>query len=182
MKVVLFVCKGNIHRSVVAEICLRQELEKLGLGEQYEVMSRGIQGCCGTVKPIHANLMCYEKEWSLTRPILEKLGIRQTDISKHTAKQVTKSDIQNADIVYAMELAVLGKSESKLSNSLLVQFPQYSSRMHFFGDIEGNGHELADCAGIESQEVHDVVNGRIVYGIRNNVHKIINHVDLKKGA
>lgn len=173
MKVVLFVCKGNIHRSVVAEMCLNQELEKIGISSQFEIMSRGIQGCCGTAKPKHANMTHYETEWSLTKPVLERLGIDLSGISKSTAMSVKRSDIRKADVVYAMELAVLGKSDNALPNSLLVQFPEYSSKIHFFGEIEGTGQELLDCGGSKNKELHVLVNERIVNGIRANVGKII---------
>ncbi|MDO9231018.1 MAG: EamA family transporter [bacterium] len=176
-KTILFVCNGNIHRSVVAEICLKQELKKLGFSEKYAVISRGIQGCCGTVKPKYDNLTHYETEWFLTRPILERLGINLQEISTRIAKSVQKRDIQEADVIYAMELAVLGKNNNDFPNSLLTQFPEYSSRMHFFGDIEGDSQELVDCAESKNQEVHTLVNERIVYGIRNNMQKILNHVD-----
>lgn len=178
-KIIIFVCKGNIHRSVVAEICLKQELERLGMINMYKVISRGIQGCCGTAMPKYENLAQYETEWSLTRPILEKLGVDFSEISKRVAKPVEKIDVQRADIVYAMELAVLGRFGDVLPNSLLVQFPEYSSKMFFFGDIEGKGQELLDCGGSENMELHVLVNERIVNGIRANVGTIIAQANSK---
>jgi len=170
----MFVCRGNIHRSVVAEICLKQELKKLGLNKKIKVISRGIQGCCNTAMPKYTNLTQYETEWSLTKPILKKLGVDLSEIAKHIAMPVTKKDVQEASIIYAMELTVLGKSNNVLSNSLSIQFPRYSSKMHFFGEIEESGEELLDCGGSEDQKLHLLVNERIVHAIRKNVQQIIN--------
>lgn len=173
--VILFVCMGNIHRSVVAEMCLKQELEKIGISDQFEIMSRGIQGCCGTTKPKHVNMTHYETEWSLTKPILERLDIDFSEIYKRTAMSVKRSDIRKSDVVYVMELAVLGKSDNSLPNSLLKQFPEYSSKIHFFGEIEKTSQELLDCCGSENKELHNLVNERIVDSIRANLRKIITH-------
>jgi len=122
-KIILFFCKGNIHRSVIAEICLRQELEKIGLSARYEIISRGIQGCCGTVKPKYANMTHCETEWSLTKPVLEKLGVDFSEIAKRIARPVSEDDIRRANIVFAMELAILGKNGKHFPLSLFSQFP-----------------------------------------------------------
>ena len=42
-KTVLVVCNGNIHRSVIAEICLNQELEVENSGMDIRCISRGIK-------------------------------------------------------------------------------------------------------------------------------------------
>lgn len=178
-KVILFVCKGNIHRSVVAEVCLRQELEKLGLAQQFKGMSRGIQGCCGTAMPKHKNMTEYEMEWSITGPILEKLGINLSELARHTSQPVAKDDIEKADVVYAMQLDVLGRSAGNLANSLLCQFTEYSSKIHFFGEIDGVDDEMQDCGNSKDQELHLLINERIVYGIRNNLQVILDQAKLK---
>lgn len=172
-KIVMFVCKGNIHRSVIAELCLKQELEKFNLSNQFKVISRGIQGCCGTAMPKHENMTQYEIEWSLTKPILEKLGIDLLEIARHIARPIEKGDVQKADIVYAMELTVLGKSDDALPNSLRIQFPEYFSKMHFFGELEDRDEELLDCGGSADPDLHLLVNERIVYAIRKNIQRII---------
>lgn len=180
IKLIIFVCKGNIHRSVVAEICLKQELEKFGLSSQFEIISRGIQGCCGTAMPKYENITKYEMEWSITMPILENLGINLSEMAKHIATPITKDDVERADAIYAMELNVLGKNPDNLPNSLLCQFPEYHSKMYFFGEIEGKTNELLDCGESKDQELHLLINERIVYGIRNNMQSILNQT--KKGG
>ena len=83
-KIILVVCKGNIHRSVIAEICIREKIEKLGLGNEFEVASRGLQGTCQTDIPRFPNIKEYELEWKYTEPILQEMGIEISDDRKST--------------------------------------------------------------------------------------------------
>jgi protein-tyrosine-phosphatase len=175
-KMILFVCKGNTHRSVVAEICLRQILKEFGFNEEFEVASRGISGCCGTVMSKYVNMTELIENWLITKPILEELGVDLSEVSSHIARSITREDIEKASIVFAMELDVLGGDSKNLINSLIGQFPEHSSKIHFFGELDGNTGDIPDCGKSKDKQLHRLINERIVCGIRNNVQFIINHV------
>ncbi len=51
-KLIMTVCKGNIHRSVIAALCVKKTIKELGLESEYEIMSRGLQGSAGTDLPL----------------------------------------------------------------------------------------------------------------------------------
>jgi hypothetical protein len=123
--------------------------------------------------PRYENITKYDKEWSITKPILEKLNVDLSNIAKYIAMPITEEDVIRASIIYAMEINVLRGS----ANSLLNQFSQYYSKIHFFGEIEDKIDDLEDCGGSEDKERHLIVNRRIVLGIRNNRYKILNNIN-----
>lgn len=140
-KLILTVCNGNIHRSVIAALCIEKALTERNLGEKYEVLSRGVQGTCGTTPTSFPNLMRYEREWSLTRPLLEEIGIEIPE--DQTATPVDADVAEKASIILAMEKRVL----LDLPNSLANQFPDCALRMRLFSEIAGEVKEIPDCFG-----------------------------------
>jgi uncharacterized repeat protein (TIGR04076 family) len=146
-KVVLVVCNGNIHRSVIAEYCLKQALATRNLGEKLIVTSRGVQGTCGTNKLEYHNLRDYPQEWALSGPVLEELGI---DISEDRGTPISLADVERAAVILAMDHKVL----SDLPNSLLRQFSTYRDRMHLFLELEGRYEDVPDCYGLDNGELH----------------------------
>jgi protein-tyrosine phosphatase len=80
---VLFVCTGNIFRSVTAEYALKARLDA---GTSYVVSSAGIDA---RAQSIH--------EWVLAR--LRKKG---TDPISHVQRQLTQELVEAADLVIAM--------------------------------------------------------------------------------
>src|SRR3989338_7334523 len=73
-KLILVVCNGNVHRSVVAQLCITRELQRRSI-DGIACVSRGLQGTAGTALPQGRNLRDYPREWSLTKPVLDRLGI-----------------------------------------------------------------------------------------------------------
>jgi protein-tyrosine phosphatase len=87
-KRVLFVCMGNICRSPAAEGIFREQLEKRGLAEFYEVDSAGTIG-------YHTD----ELPDSRMRAACQQRGVTLT----HRARKVTAQDLQNFDLIIAMD-------------------------------------------------------------------------------
>lgn len=82
---ILFVCTGNIFRSVAAEYALRAQLGKHTI---YQVGSAGIDAKPGTIHPI----------------ILNRLLTKGIDPSRHTPRLLTKQLVKQHDIIIAMGL------------------------------------------------------------------------------
>lgn len=85
MTSILFVCTGNIFRSVVAEYALKAAL---GVGGPYRVGSAGIAASPQPVHPlIHA-----------------RLREKGADLSQHVQRQLTAAMLDSTDVLVAMGL------------------------------------------------------------------------------
>lgn len=82
---ILFVCTGNVFRSMAAEYALRAQL---GQPSAYHVESAGIEAKPQKVHPV----------------ILNRLRLKGTDPSAHTPRTLTKELIQRSDFIIAMGL------------------------------------------------------------------------------
>lgn len=165
-KIIVFVCNGNIHRSVVAEACLKQEIEKKGISSLFEVISRGIQGSAGTNPPKYKNLSEYLLEWIIQKPILANLGL---NIIEHVSTPISHEIAKKALLIIAMDKKVL----TELPNSLLKQFPQYSNKMKLFMEFEGKQEDVPDCFGSSDIKLHRYVDEMIVEIIKKKILKEI---------
>lgn len=85
MKKILFVCTGNIFRSLSAELSLKKYIKENKL-QELKVKSAGIIAKKAKVNPI-------------TIKVLEDLGM---EIKEHIPKKVTKEMLESADLVIAM--------------------------------------------------------------------------------
>ncbi|MBW1798085.1 MAG: low molecular weight protein arginine phosphatase [Deltaproteobacteria bacterium] len=84
---ILFVCSGNISRSFLAEILLKKEIEPLKT-HSISVASAGLYAYPGN--PPDRKMLDY----------LSKMGI---PVKKHEAKQITRQDVDWADLILVME-------------------------------------------------------------------------------
>lgn len=91
VKRILFVCHGNICRSVMAEMMMKHELQKFHLQDQFFIdsaaTSREEIGC-----PIYP-------------PARRKLLEKGVDPGNHHARQVTASDYRDFDLIIGMDSA-----------------------------------------------------------------------------
>jgi len=158
-KLIIFICNGNIHRSVIAAECLRNMCKEKRIGLNLLVDSYGLQGTKGTIPPKHKNLSEYPKEWSAAKPVLQKLGI---DISKHNSQKISASVMKKASVVIAMDNKVYSRAE----NSLTKQFPSYIDKIHRFSELTMNHRVIKDPAGSGDEKLHRKI-------IRN-IHSALN--------
>jgi protein-tyrosine-phosphatase len=84
---ILFVCSGNVSRSFLAEALLRHEVELQGL-ENISISSAGLYGFPGS--PPDPKMVEY----------LHTMGI---SVKEHAARQITKEDVEWADLILVME-------------------------------------------------------------------------------
>ena len=120
---------GNIHRSAVAEQCLKRLLIQKGIEDEFYVISRGI------TKASHKNMTEYPKHWSITKPILENLGIDVEVFKAHKATLIDQLAIDDSYVIFAMDELVFNIHEK----SLLNQFPKYKAKIKMFSTINGAG-------------------------------------------
>ena len=86
---IIFLCHGNICRSVMAEYIFKDILEKNGLLDKFNVVSRATSR-----EEIGNDIYPKSKE------VLKKNNIK---FDRHYAKQITYEEYLNADYVLAME-------------------------------------------------------------------------------
>ena len=89
MKKITFVCLGNICRSPMAELLMKDIVKKRGLEKEFEINS------CGTSSEELGNPVYYA-----TEPIYKRLNI---DYSKKRAIKLKASDYDNVDLFIGMD-------------------------------------------------------------------------------
>lgn len=142
---ILFVCHGNICRSPMAEYIFKKLIEEQGLYDQFKVDS------AATSREEIGN--------DIYPPAKACLKGHRIPFGKHSARQITKSDLETYDYIIAMEgyniknlVRLLGPSEKY---SLLLDYtdlkgdiadPWYSGEFEtVFNQIE------AGCEGLLSK-------------------------------
>jgi len=124
---VLFVCKGNICRSPLAEVYFRSRLTS-GCG--ITVWSAGLDTTDG--KPAHP----------LAKAVAELHGLT---LDKHRTTQITREMVDKADVIFVMELTQL--------TSLVKLCPRIKDKTYVLSQINGSG--MADIADPFSGTIDD---------------------------
>lgn len=168
-KLIVFVCKGNIHRSVIAAACLEQILKAHGLDSEFQVDSFGLQGTKGTKLPKYKKLSDYPKEWAAAKPVLQELDI---DISQHISQPISAEAIEKANVVIAIDKKVY----SGLDNSLTKQFPNHLSKVHLFLELTPKHEVIKDPSGSGDKRLHREIIENIYSSLSNNFRIILNWV------
>ena len=102
---ILFICKGNICRSAMAEYISRKKTGNLGISD-LEFYSRGLDVQVKNSSPSHAILVCQ---------------LNGIDLSHHKSTMVDKDIIHEADLILTMEY--------RQSRILLKHFPGISHKV-----------------------------------------------------
>jgi len=89
MKTIIFVCHGNICRSVAAEFIFKYLLQKYQIEDRFEVFSRATS--------------TEEIGNDIYPPMKRALANHNIPIYRHEAKQITKQDYDKADIIFYMD-------------------------------------------------------------------------------
>ena len=89
MKKILFVCHGNICRSVMAEMVMRHMVVEAGREDEFEIDS------CATSREEIGN--------DIYPPAKRCLSAHGVPFTRHAARQITKEDYANFDLILCME-------------------------------------------------------------------------------
>ncbi len=164
-KTILFVCFGNVHRSVLAAELSNDVFRENSLSDIFVAISRGIQGSNGYDGPKHSNLTEYEIEWQLTKQALDELGIDTTFFKTKKATPIDTKAISDASLVILM-----GQKEYEI---LTKRYPTQSHKFFLFSDWSKTG-TVEDLVDSNVLEKHRIVNSNIVSGIKKNLIKNLN--------
>lgn len=151
---VLFVCRGDIYRSAVAERLLVRFVRDAQMMDRIEVRSRGLQGYGGTLPPKYPNLSFYPTEWNAAKDTLEELEILLDD---HTATALSSEDVETSDVIIAMSEDVLAE--------LLEAFPGSRQKIRLFGEPGDNVRGVSDPHGRGGCDEHRTTILRIRSGV-----------------
>ena len=116
-KNILFVCKGNICRSVFAEYRLKMMVQ--GTGNDYLIHSCGLDASQSGQSPDHA--LTVAKEYGL-------------DLTNHVPKPVASTYMDEADIVLAMEYSQF--------RALKKQYPRHKDKIRLLREFAPFPHNL----------------------------------------
>lgn len=174
---ILTVCYGNIHRSVVAEQSLRQALQINGLSDEVIVTSRGLQGFHEEPPPEGRNIGDYLEQWLSVQPVAMELGL---DLCNHHWRSLDHDVVSQASLILAMDVGVMSERES----SILKVFPEYEHKVKLFGELAGEKTSIIDV--FENQTVSIADTTRLIHEIAHrNIHQAMEWVRLfsnyKKG-
>lgn len=167
---IVTVCKGNMHRSVVAEACINKVLKERGLDADYAVISCGIQGTADMEGTQGRSLRDYPQAWERNRTSLEALGL---DISGHVSTPISPEDVERAVLILVMDRKVLDSPEYG-SASLARQFPCHRDKMRLFLELESMDEGIEDCGEHAQEAQYRRVNERIHRVVYECIETLLN--------
>lgn len=168
MKSILFVCVGNVQRSVIAERVLQDIFVRENICS-FKVFSRGLQGSGGRAPTLYKRLQDYPDQWEASRYVLEELKI---SLENHEAKPISRQDVEQASVIIAMQDVVLETEEACLA----AQFPEFRSKMHSFGELDGTSGAV-ECGEISVRESHEQMIRDLVQTLERFYPKILSWTD-----
>ena len=139
---VLFVCLGNICRSPLAEAVFRDEVEKAGLGDRFEVDSAG-------TSDYHIGELPDER----TIRTAAARGVRVD----HASRQIEGADFERFDYILAMDTNNLRRVERLAEGA---PGKAVVALLREFDDAAHSGAEVPDPyfgGEFEFDDVHDLV-------------------------
>ncbi|MCO6450671.1 MAG: hypothetical protein J5I90_07755 [Caldilineales bacterium] len=126
MKQALLVCTGNICRTPMAEALLRRVFAEAGLSDSVEVSSAGTYGVEGGAA----------SEGSVVA-----MNARDIDITAHRGRQLSRSMMQEADLVLVMA--------ENHRTYIFHTWPQYLAKTFLLSEMAGDHADIADPIGLD---------------------------------
>lgn len=140
MKKILFVCKGNICRSPMAEYVFKDWLKKENLQKYFFVAS------AGTSNEEVGKEMHYG-----TKRKLEEMGI---DFGKHKARKIDKKDYKKYDYIIVMEQSNIGEVKNIVGDD-------EENKIYRLLDFSNSPRDIADpwYTGNFDKTYYDILEG-----------------------
>lgn len=148
---ILFVCSGNISRSFLAEMLLKYELVLQGL-ENVFVSSAGLYAFSGN--PPDPKIVDH----------LQKMGI---SVEGHAARQITKGDVDWADLILVME-----RDHATMIERL---WPEVKGKVELLGGFSSDGpavDDIVDPFGKSSYH-YRLAQAQITFAIKSFVKRVL---------
>lgn len=123
MTKILFICHGNICRSPMAEFVMRDMVNKAGLSNKFEISS--------------AATSTEEIGNSVYPPVKRLLADNGISCYGKTARQLTKKDYDNYDLLIGMDGANY-RNINRICGS------DKQNKIHLLMDFTGSPHDVAD--------------------------------------
>ena len=123
MTKILFICHGNICRSPMAEFVMRDMVNKAGLSDKFEISS--------------AATSTEEIGNSVYPPVKRLLADNGISCDGKTARQLTKKDYDNYDLLIGMD----GANYQNISR---ICGGDKQNKIHLLMDFTGSPHDVAD--------------------------------------
>lgn len=123
MTKILFICHGNICRSPMAEFVMRDMVNKAGLSDKFEISS--------------AATSTEEIGNSVYPPVKRLLADNGISCDGKTARQLTKKDYDNYDLLIGMDGA-------NYRNINRICGGDKQNKIHLLMDFTGSPHDVAD--------------------------------------
>ena len=140
MTKVLFVCLGNICRSPMGEMIFKQLVKEAGLEDKYEIRSAGTSS--------------EETGNDIYPPAKKKLTEKGVPFTRHSARQVTLTDLSYYDCIVCMDKENLSSLKRKWDG-------QYEEKLHMLMSFCGENKEVADpwFTGDFEEAYQDIIRG-----------------------
>lgn len=123
MKHILIVCTGNVCRSPMAAILLKDLARRNG-ADGLDVESAGTWATDG------------QPASGLAQTLMAERGL---DLARHRARTVTSRDMEDASLILVMT--------DNQRQALSAEFPMHRSRIHLLAEVEGQRRDIVDPYG-----------------------------------
>jgi protein-tyrosine-phosphatase len=130
-RTILIVCTGNMCRSPMAEVILKDQLHAEGNDQLYRVHSAGTW----TIDGRGASRLAVEA--------MREVGL---DLTGHRTHHLTPEDVRQATLILVMT--------QDHKESLLAEFPEAGQKTFLLSELVGNRYDISDPYGTDSLELY----------------------------
>ncbi len=130
-RAILLVCTGNMCRSPIAEVILKDQLHTDGKDHLYRVHSAGTW----TIDGRGASRLAVEA--------MQEVGL---DLTGHRTHHLTSEDVRQAALILVMT--------QDHKESLLAEFPEVGQKTFLLSELVGNRYDIPDPYGTDSLELY----------------------------
>ncbi|HLC57791.1 MAG TPA: hypothetical protein VJH95_04420 [Candidatus Nanoarchaeia archaeon] len=158
---IIFICKGNMHRSPIAERIFKKELKKRSYPDSIKVDSYGLHGFI-LPPPKGKCLKDYPTEYKLSKPHLDKKGI---SMEEHIFKPLSENILKEASLIITMHPDV--------TRLLLDKHPSIKNKTFLLTELCSKNVIIKDVDGSKDPKVYEETINNLELCILKSFDKII---------